>query len=201
MKLKNIQIGFVSLLLLLSGAEYSLAALELSIAKNMTVSDEQMTIPIKITGVLDEEISGYKIRLDYDDTHLTNPVAILDDTLSAGKDVQSNTPQDDKGGKFVIVLFSGFTAIKDGVLVKIQLDVDQGFTSSDISFITSETALIDASFEQLDYSASDGVLSVKYQTSSVHSIPTLNEWGLMIFSSILLLMSIMCIKYQVKRVS
>ncbi|ETR68840.1 MAG: hypothetical protein OMM_04319 [Candidatus Magnetoglobus multicellularis str. Araruama] len=96
---------------------------------------------------------------------------------------------------------SGFTAIEDGVLVKIQLDVDQGFTSSDISFITSETALIDASFEQLDYSASDGVLSVKNQTSSVHSIPTLNEWGLMIFSSILLLMSIMRIKYQVKRVT
>lgn len=42
MKLKNFQIGFVSLLLLLSGAEYSLAALELSIAKNMTVSDEQI---------------------------------------------------------------------------------------------------------------------------------------------------------------
>jgi len=176
MILKSIHIVIFVQLLLLTVVENSFAALELKIQKNQTVSGGQIVIPIQINGVSQAEIASYIIRLDYDDTNLSNPVAIIEGTLSADKDVVSNTPQDGKEGKFVITMFSGFTALEDGVLVKMQLDVNQNFTSSDISFVTDKTVLANASYTPLDYSASDGVL-IAFDASYENNVVSVGKDG------------------------
>ena len=141
-----------------------LAAPSLNIPTNLTVSSNQVVIPINISGVSGAGIVGYALRIDYDNTWLSNPVAILDDTLSEGKDVQTGPPQDGLGGEFIITLFSGFTASEDGVLVKLQLTVDdENFTSTDVSFITAKTSLYNASYQKITYTSSDGVL-VKFES-------------------------------------
>jgi len=183
---KKIQTGILSLVLFFIGSGYSLAALELSIPKNMTVSDAdhvtQITIPIQIKGLSSAAVSTYKIRLDYDDTGLsnsvalTNPVAIIDGTLSAGKDVRCNTPQDNKGGKIAIVLFNEFAANNDGVLFKLRLDVDNdNFISSSISFLLTQTELMLGDSEYT-YSASDGVL-VGFKSNYENNVVSVSKKG------------------------
>lgn len=135
-----------------------LASPELSIPANMTVSGTHVQMPVKIFGVSGAGINAYKVRIDYDETKLSNPQLLLDDTLSEGKNVQSGPPQDGKGGDYIIALLSGFSANVDGILANIQLDVDTSFTFSEITIVTAETALLNAAYQEIAYTKSDGIL-------------------------------------------
>jgi len=159
MFLKLIRITTIYLFVFFILPGYSFSSPELNIPTNMTVSnDTQVIIPINITGVSGAGIVGYSVRIDFDDANLTNPVVITDDTLSEGEDVKGGPPQDGKGGKYLITLFSGFSASEDGVLIKLQLDIDTNFSSTNISFVSEETKLFNSTYRLITYSSSDGLL-------------------------------------------
>ena len=159
MFLKLIRINIITLIFFFIWIGYSFSAPTLNIPTNMTVSDgNKAIIPINITGASDAGIIGYSIRLDYDDAYLSNPVIITDSTFSSGKDVKGGPPQDGKGGNYLITLFSGLSVSEDGVVVKLQFDVDSNFSSTNISFVTEATKLFDATYRLVSYSSADGVL-------------------------------------------
>jgi len=158
MILKDIKAFLIAMTMVFTGTMNIFAAPELSIPKNITVSGTQTQVPIYISGVSGAGINGFKVRFDYDETLLTNPQLILDDTLCENKNVLSGPPQDGNGGDFLITLFSGFSASEDGILAIIQLDVDPNFLFCEKSFVIAQTALLNASYQEIAYTVSDGIL-------------------------------------------
>jgi len=167
---------------------------------NVTSGSNYVDIPINISGVSGANIAGYILRLDYDDSELSNPSLILSNTLSQGLNVEGVVPVDGFGGKYSIGLMSGFNASNDGILVKVRLNVSNEFESSDISFISAKTQLHSADYSPINANFTDGSLTkidIIIGGSNVSAIPTLNEYGIMLFISILMLSSLLLMKKKI----
>ena len=184
--------------LLFTGAAFAIP--EVSIEENITVSsnETQVDIPINISSVSGAGINGYMLRLDYDSSELSNPTLITSNTLSENLDVQGSVPVDIFGGKYSIALFSGFNSSNDGVLIKLRLDVSSEFESSNISFILEKSTLFDSNFETINTDFSNGSL-ILYDPPIIQrttSIPTMNEYGIIVFISLLLISALWGIKHN-----
>ena len=87
-------------------------------------------VPINITGVVGAGIGAYGVRLDYDAAVLSSPTVVTTGTLSEGKTVQTFAPPSDGIGKFSAGIGFGFNPTADGILVKVQFNVNANFTGT-----------------------------------------------------------------------
>jgi len=132
---------------------------EISIPSDTVISSgTQIEIPIYIDEITGIDMVGYALRIDYSTTFLSNPSIITENTLSDGKNVQSGPPVDGLGGQYVITLFSGFSTANDGILVKLNLDVNQNFSESPVSFITAKTELFDSGYNSINKNLENGFM-------------------------------------------
>ncbi|CAN2043510.1 hypothetical protein GMMP1_1110060 [Candidatus Magnetomoraceae bacterium gMMP-1] len=122
----------------------------------------EIEIPINISGVAEAEIEAYAIRLDYDESILSNPRVVDAGTLSEGNsNIQTYNPPSDGIGKFSVGTYSGFTPTADGVLIKVKFDVSSNFYNSTIISFASKndkTVLSSAGFEKISSNFVDGSL-------------------------------------------
>jgi hypothetical protein len=144
----------ISSIILCLSVFFSLCAAEihLSIADRLHIDEitSQLEVPVVLSGVSDEKISGYILRLDYDDSVLTEPEISTDDTLSQGKHVEGAIPVDSLGGKYSVGLMLGLNNITDGVLVKIKFKILNHFVASPIGFIDAKTAFHTSNFSPVE---------------------------------------------------
>ena len=122
----------------------------------------QIVVPITITGVSGAGIGAYALRLDYDTTILSNPIAVDAGTLSEGNPgLQTFSPPSDGIGDFSVGIGFGFTPSGDGILIKVQFDVSSVFTGTiPITFASknNKTVLSTAGFVSIPSTFNDGSL-------------------------------------------
>jgi hypothetical protein len=86
-----------------------------------------------------QNAGGYAIRLSYDTSILTNPVAVASGTSSEGKEIEEGVPGDGIGNYSIGVPFE-FGPISDGVLIKVRFTVADSFIGArDIIFSEPNT--------------------------------------------------------------
>lgn len=93
---------------------------------NISISSgNKIIVPVNITGTSNADIKGYSLRIDYNESLLSNPVSIKTGTLSQDipddKFISSPYPFD-RIGKFSLGAYD-VSLNQDGILVKIQFDV------------------------------------------------------------------------------
>jgi hypothetical protein len=197
---KTITIFF---LLIISTYTTAFADPEVRISQqNVSAGVNQVDLSIQISDIDDANMGGYILRLDYDDSIFENPSVITSNTLSQGLDVEGAVPVDGFGGKYTIGLMSGFTATTDGTLIKVRLEIAQAFETSDITFISEKTQLFTGDYSPIQASLVNGSLTIQEVIDNptiTSSVPTLNEYGIFFFISIILLTSIAKIRKQARQ--
>ena len=124
---------------------------------------EQIDVPINLSNI-SNTIGGYALRIDYDDSILSNPTPIDTNTLSEGNsNINQVIKPVDGIGKFSVGIPLGLNANEDGTLIIIRFNVSSDFQNGTtaISFANKNTStcLIDTSLNKLPASFLDGTLS------------------------------------------
>ncbi|MDM8514663.1 hypothetical protein QUF76_00555 [Desulfobacterales bacterium HSG16] len=134
--------------------------------------DDVLQINVKISNTAGFGIAGYSLRLDYDDKVLTNPRAVIDDTLSIDNAdlFQSSSlhPPPDGIGKYSIGIRLANVLNQAGtnILIKIKFEVSPAFTcerTSYVRFMNTEfpdpkTNLFDHEYNEIDTEFTDCVI-------------------------------------------
>ena len=163
---------FITIIMFFSGYGLCLADVLVSIPDNlnMPVTDTEVTIPVHLSGVTNENISGFILRLDYDESVLSNPEISTSGTLSQGLPVKGAAPVDIFGGKFSIGLMTGLQKPTDGVLLNIRFKVSDNFVASPVYFITEKTAFHTSTFSPIA-GQNDGSFIIR---SASHQLSTID---------------------------
>ncbi len=160
----------VSLFAMGIGASSAIAKPAITIPTEFqAVAGETVVIPIELTGMTTENIGAFGLRLNYDDTVLTNPKSVTAGTLTATATLDEAAPPKDGIGDYTVGIGFGFSATADGTLVKVQFDVAEGFSgTSAISFedVGGKTSLSTAAFAAIDTDFVDGSIIPKPPNSA-----------------------------------
>ena len=152
------------------------AAPNVSLPTNLTaVAGNTLVVPIYISGVADSNIGAYGLRLEYDETLLSNPTPEDTGTLSEGNaNLQSFINPADGVGDFSVGIGLGFSPVSDGVLIKIQFDISMNFSGSTaISFVSKneKTAIVTNGFELIQTNFIDGSIVQSNGNTPVVGLP------------------------------
>lgn len=157
--------GVMLVILLLVGIEVPFSEMRPVVSLPTTleaIPGGKVVVPIDVAGVDGAGIGSYAIRLDYDDTVLSNPTAVDAGTLSEGNSsLQEFAPPSDGIGLYSVGIGFGFSPSQDGVLIEVQFDVSAGFTgTTSIAFVSKneKSTLSTVGFEKIEAAFMDGSL-------------------------------------------
>lgn len=169
----------LSLLFTFGTGAFSALAQTVSFPTNHGVTPGAATIiPVNITGAEGASIGGYGLRIDYDETVLSNPQADLTGTWSEGNaDLVEGTATDGVG-KYSIAIGFGFSATDDSKpIVNVRFDVAQGFTGDPTSAVSfagdNETVgsfLMTSGFDLINATWEDGSVGITLPPTITASI-------------------------------
>ncbi len=130
-------------------------------------------VPVNITGVVGAGIGSYGVRLDYDAGVLSNPTAVTTGTLSEGNtNFQFFAPPADGVGKVSAGIGFSFAPTADGILFKVQFNVNANFTgTSPVTIIGDgvQSGLFTSGFDPIATTFTDGTVLAVDSTGPVTS--------------------------------
>jgi len=135
----------------------------------------KIDIPITISGVSNADIGGYALRIDFDETMLSNPTIISDGTLSEGNSNLNIFHHPADGiGKLSVGIGFNFRPENDGTLIIVQFDVSNDFsTKTLITFAGSglQSNIFTAGFNPIDTIFENGAIVPKISEKIHLSLP------------------------------
>lgn len=115
-------------------------------------ADGQMEIAISLSD--SQGVAGYTLRLDYDETVLSNPSALTDNTLSAASEVTVVKNPGDGIGKCSVSVFQMLPSVSDNLL-RLKFTLSPAYSSDKPLFIrfvspNRKTVLFDPYFDPIE---------------------------------------------------
>lgn len=152
-----------AVLSIMGGLSFVHAAPEISFSPQVELSPgKTVNIPILLSNVSGYEIGGYALRIDYDDTVLSNPEVADAGTLSEGNpNLRSKVPSDGIG-KLAVGIGFDFSA-QDGTLIILRFAVSENFCDKNtkLSFAgkNRKSVLFSAAFDKIESVFADAAFS------------------------------------------
>lgn len=187
-KLSFLTISISCLLFFIAGTSPSFAEdLTLSLSSDEGSPGQTADLTLSLSYPDGATASGFQLDINYDTDVLENPSATEGQILiDAGKEIASSQPS---SGIFRIVV-SGINQniVQAGDAATINFDIKPGAQAGQTDLTLSNLAATEPDGQPLDPIGNDGSVTV------VVGVPTLSEWGLIIFMTLIMGIGVMVLR-------
>ena len=189
-KLSLFIINILCLLFMITCPPLSFAEnyLTLSLSSTQGAPNQTVTVNLGLSYFAEASASMFELYINYDPDVLENPSADEGDVLNnAGKEIISGTPS---SGEFSIVVWGENQNIilPSEEAAYISFDIKSGAPPGQTDLTLTNLAATKSDGQPLDTFGSDGSVNV------VAAIPTLSEWGMIIFITIIMGIGVMILR-------